>query len=693
MPEKQQPKQPRSSRRPEPGPPPSGPHHIADEPVADADALGATVQSPMTETGSGRGANPQGMGPEEGWRSSDAAGIPAANRCAMSVPIEDYGIIGTAYTAALVSRGGSIDWLCLPRFDSESVFGALLGTPEHGRWLLAPEDPLARSSRRYRGETGILETRFETAEGCVTIIDFMPIVDGEDQVDLIRLVRGDQGRVRMRTEIILRFDYGRAIPWVRQHLGGPAAVAGPNAIQFVTPVPLKGTPELTTVGEFTVSAGDCVPFTMSWYPSHHKAFRRRDPQDTLLATENWWHDWSSHCSMKGPWREAIIRSLITLKMLTYEPTGGIVAAATTSLPEWIGSVRNWDYRLCWIRDATLTLYALLSSGYRSEARAWREWLLRAAAGRPSDMQIMYGLAGERRLTEYEIPWLPGYADSRPVRIGNAAHQQLQIDVYGELMDAFYAGHRYGLEGSPFAWELQKQLLLYLEEIWQGPDQGIWEVRGSPRHFTFSKIMAWVAFDRGIKSIEQHGLEGPLEHWQEVRATICAQILEQGYDPERNTFVQYYGARDLDAALLLIPQLGFLPPEDPRVRGTVEAVERELMRDGFVCRYPSQPDTDGLPAGEGVFLACSFWLANSLALIGRRDDAIALFERLLAVRNDLGLLSEEYDPAAKRLLGNFPQAFSHTAIINTAAHLAEIETASVDRGTASGVEPAQKPAAD
>ncbi len=389
----------------------------------------------------------------------------------MSVPIEDYGIIGNTRTAALVSRGGSIDWLCLPRFDSEAVFAALLGTPEHGRWLIAPQDPDAGSSRRYRGESGILETRFETAEGAATVIDFMPLAASDDQIDLIRLVRGDQGCVRMRTEIILRFDYGRGIPWVRQHLGGPKAVAGPNAIQFITPVALKGTPELTTLGEFTVSAGETVPFTMSWYPSHHSGYRSREPEEALLAVENGWRDWSSRCALKGPWREAIVRSLITLKMLTYHPTGGIVAAATTSLPEWIGGVRNWDYRICWIRDATLTLYALLSAGYRAEARAWREWLLRAAAGHPSEMQIMYGLAGERRLTEYEIPWLPGYADSRPVRIGNAAFEQLQLDVYGELMDALYAAQRYGLESNPFAWELQKKLLEYLETIWEAAGPG------------------------------------------------------------------------------------------------------------------------------------------------------------------------------------------------------------------------------
>ena len=605
----------------------------------------------------------------------------AGERRVPSAPIEDYGIIGNAYTAALVSKGGSIDWLCLPRFDAEAVFAALLGEPRHGRWLIAPAEPSGQSSRSYRGDTGILETRFETAEGAVTVIDFMPLTESETQVDLIRLVRGDTGRVRMCTEIIMRFDYGRGIPWVRQRLGGPRAVAGPNAVQFVTPVALSGTAEMTTVGEFTVNAGETVPFTMSWYPSHQRSFRYRDPEEALLATENRWYDWSSHCSLQGPWRGAIMRSLITLKMLTYYPTGGIVAAATTSLPEQAGGVRNWDYRICWIRDATLTLYALLSSGYRGEARAWREWLLRAAAGHPSEMQIMYGLAGERRLTEFEIPWLPGYCGSRPVRIGNAAAEQLQLDVYGELMDAFFAAHRYGLEASPFAWDLQKQLLQYLAKIWHRPDHGIWEVRGRPRHFTFSKIMAWVAFDRAIKSIEQYGFEGPRTEWEKERQKIAAQILDHAYDRERNTFVQYYGARDLDAALLLIPQLGFLPPEDPRVRGTINAIERELVRDGLVCRYRTRETTDGLPPGEGVFLACSFWLANSLALIGRRDDAIQLFERLLALRNDLGLLSEEYDPRAGRLLGNFPQAFSHTAIINTAAHLGEAETASAARGDA------------
>ena len=598
----------------------------------------------------------------------------------MSARIEDYGIIGNAYTAALVSRAGSIDWLCLPRFDSESVFAALLGEPEHGRWLITAADPEVRLSRRYRGETGILETRFETAEGSAKLIDFMALSEeGEDQVDLIRLVCGEKGSVRMKTEIVLRFDYGRGIPWVQQHFGGLKAVAGPNAVQLITPVDLQGTPNLTTVGEFTVQAGETVPFTLSWYPSHHRAFRYRDPYETLLGTETQWHDWAGHCNLQGPWREAIIRSLITLRMLTYLPTGGIVAAATTSLPEWIGSVRNWDYRFCWLRDATFTLYALLTAGYRGEARAWREWLLRAIAGHPAEMQIMYGLAGERRLTEYEVPWLPGYENSRPVRIGNAAVEQLQLDVYGEVMDALHAGNRFGLEASPFAWGMQVKLLEYLEKIWERPDQGMWEIRGDPRHFTFSKIMCWVAFDRAIKSVEQYGFSGPRQHWEKIRDKICAQILDHAYDSERNTFVQYYGARDLDAALLLVPQLGFLPPKDPRVVGTIEAIQRELVHDGLVCRYPSRPGADGLPPGEGVFLACSFWLANSLSLIGRRDEACALFEQLLALRNDLGLMSEEYDPVAKRMLGNFPQAFSHTAIINTAAHLSELDKAAVKRG--------------
>ncbi len=597
----------------------------------------------------------------------------------MSSAIEDYGIIGNSHTAALVGRDGSIDWLCLPRFDREAVFAALLGDARNGRWLIGPVERSGRSTRSYRGETGILETRIETDSGSATIIDFMPLPESDGQIDVIRLVRGDRGQVRMHTELVMRFDYGRSIPWVRQRFGGLNAISGPNALQFTSPVPLQGTPDLTTTGEFTVTAGEVVPFTMSWYPSHRRSFACRDPLDALHLTENWWHDWSAHCVLGGRWRSAIIRSLITLKMLTYEPTGGIVAAPTTSLPERIGGVRNWDYRYCWLRDATLTLYALMTAGYRNEARAWREWLLRSAAGHPAELQIMYGIAGERRLTELELDWLPGYGGSVPVRIGNAAYRQLQIDVFGELMDTLFACNRFGLEASDDAWNLQTALLNFLEEVWEKPDHGLWESRGEPRHFTFSKIMAWVAFDRAIKSIDQYGCKGPRERWDRLRTRICQEIIANGYDGARNSFVQYYGGRHLDASLLLIPQLGFLPAADPRVVGTVEAIERELVVDGLVMRYPTHSGTDGLPAGEGAFIVCSFWLANSLALIGRRDDAVALFERLLGMRNDLGLLAEEYDPVTKRFLGNFPQAFSHVGIVNTAAHLAELEAASADRG--------------
>jgi GH15 family glucan-1,4-alpha-glucosidase len=606
----------------------------------------------------------------------------------MSLRIEDYGIVGNAHTAALVGRDGSIDWLCVPRFDSEAVFAALLGDEKNGCWRMAPAGEPGKTSRCYRGETGILETRFETAGGTVTVVDLMPMPETEGQVDLIRLVRGDSGRVKMRTEIILRFDYGRSIPWVRRRFDGLLAVAGANAVQITTPVALGGTEELTTVGEFEVAEGDVVPFTMSWYPSHRKSCGMVDPFEATQAAETAWRDWASHCAIGGRWREPIIRSLITLKMLTYYPTGGILAAATTSLPERLGGVRNWDYRFCWIRDATFTLYALLTAGYRSEARAWREWLLRAAAGHPSELQVLYGITGRRRLTEIELDWLPGYEGSKPVRIGNAAHEQLQIDVFGELMDALYACSRFGLEPSGYTWDLQRELLNYLETIWDQPDRGIWEVRGEPQHFTFSKIMAWVAFDRAVKMIDQYGCDGPRERWDELRQRICRQVLEQGFDRERNTFVRAYGVRDLDAALVLIPQLGFLPPDDARVVGTIEAIERELVRGGLVYRYASDIAADGLPEGEGAFLVCSFWHANSLALIGRRADAEALFERLLALRNDLGLLAEEYDPRSKRFLGNFPQAFSHIGIVNTAAFLSDLEHAAANRGsdTAAGDSP-------
>jgi GH15 family glucan-1,4-alpha-glucosidase len=597
----------------------------------------------------------------------------------MNSAIDDYGIIGNSHTAALVGRDGSIDWLCLPRFDSEAVFAALLGGPRNGRWWIGPTEPTRKSTRSYRGETGILETRIVTDGGSATVIDFMPLPEFDGQIDLIRLVRGDRGQVRLGTELVLRFDYGRSIPWVRRRFGGLNAVSGPNAVQFSSPLSLRGTPDLTTIAEFTIGTGEVIPFTMSWYPSHRTSFSYRDPFDALHLTENWWHDWSAHCLLGGRWRDAIIRSLITLKMLTYEPTGGIVAAPTASLPELMGGSRNWDYRYCWLRDATLALYALLTAGYRNEARAWREWLLRSAAGHPAELQSLYGIAGERRLTVLELDWLPGYGGSAPVRIGNAAYQQLQIDVFGELMDTLFACNRFGLEASIDAWNLQTELLYFLEEVWRKPDHGLWESRGVPRHFTFSKIMAWVAFDRAVKSIDQYGYKGPRERWGHSRTRIRREILTKGYDRARNSFVQYYGSRDLDASLLLIPQLGFLPAADPRVVATVAAIERELVVDGLVMRYRTDSGTDGLPAGEGAFILCSFWLANSLALIGRRDDAVTLFERLLGLRNDLGLLAEEYDPAAGRFLGNFPQAFSHIGIVNTAAHLAELEAASADRG--------------
>src|SRR5579884_111346 len=594
----------------------------------------------------------------------------------MPARIEDYALLGDCYTAALVSRDGSIDWLCLPRFDSGACFAALLGTPEHGRWLLTPADPVRAVRRRYRGNSLVLETDYDTDEGSVTVVDCLPV--GYNIPDLVRVVEGKRGRVRMRTELVIRFDYGSIVPWVQRVDGGLSATAGPDRLLLFSNVPLHGV-GYTSVADFTVSAGQREAFTLLYHQSHEPPPPPTDPDWAVQATTAWWERWAAACSIQGKWREPIVRSLVTLKMLTYYPTGGIVAAATTSLPEWIGGVRNWDYRMCWIRDATLTLYALLAAGYRNEARAWREWLLRAAAGHPSELQIMYGIGGERRLTEFELSWLPGYCESRPVRIGNAAHEQLQIDVYGELMDTLHACNRYGLETRPYVWEFQKELLKFLEKIWQEPDHGLWEIRGEARPFTLSRIMCWVAFDRAIKSIERYGYDGPREHWQELRDGIAAQVCEKGYDAKRNTFVQYYGASDLDASLLLIPQLGFLPPDDRRVIGTIEAIERELVVEGLVMRYSTKKGVDGLPGGEGAFLACSFWLANSLNLIGRHDDAVRLFERLLGLRNDLGLLSEEYDPRAKRFLGNFPQAFSHVGIINTALHLAQVDESAAARG--------------
>jgi len=579
--------------------------------------------------------------------------------------IEDYALIGDCQTAALVGCNGSIDWLCFPRFDSGACFAALLGNEEHGRWLLTPASKIHRTERRYREGTLIIETDYETDDGAVTVVDCMPPRSHEP--DLVRLVVGSRGQVRVQMQLIIRFDYGSIVPWVRRTEAGLRAVAGPDTVDLATGVPLRGE-NFRTEAEFTVSEGQRVPFVLSWHPSHEPAPAAIDAEETISQTERWWKEWSSHCTYDGLWKEAVLRSLITLKALTYAPTGGIVAAPTTSLPEQIGGVRNWDYRYCWVRDATFTLYALMQAGYTDEACAWREWLIRAVAGKPSQLNIMYGLAGERRLTEIELSWLPGYENSAPVRIGNAAWEQFQLDVYGELMDSMHLARRAGLDPNENAWRVQRALMEFIESSWSEPDEGIWEVRGPRRHFTHSKVMAWVAVDRMVKAVERFGLEGPVERWRALRATIQQEILRKGFDPERNTFVQYYGGKELDASLLMIPMVGFLPASDARVRGTVEAIERDLMREGFVMRYPTQQEIDGLPPGEGAFLACTFWLADNFSLLGRHEDARNLFERLLQLRNDVGLLSEEYDPGRGRLVGNFPQAFSHISLVNTACNL-------------------------
>jgi GH15 family glucan-1,4-alpha-glucosidase len=580
--------------------------------------------------------------------------------------IEDYALIGDCETAALVGKDGSIDWLCLPRFDSGACFAALLGTPEHGRWLLAPAGEVRAVRRCYRHNTLVLETRFETDEGAVTLIDCMPVRSGPPI--LVRVLRGERGRVPMRMELVIRFDYGSIIPWVRRTPEGDVrAVAGPDALHLRGAVELRGK-NLTTVAEFAVAEGEQVPFTLTWFPSHVKPSDDVEALEAVRQTQGWWELWTGCCPKEGPWGEVVVRSLITLKALTYAPTGGIVAAPTTSLPEQLGGVRNWDYRYCWLRDATFTLFALLEAGRMDEARAWRDWLLRAVAGNPSATQIMYGLAGERRLTELELPWLPGYQGARPVRIGNAASDQFQLDVYGEVIDAMYHARVHGLESHPVTWPLMKVLMEFLESAWSRPDEGIWEVRGPHRHFTHSKVMAWVAFDRAVKSVERLGRDGPVEHWRQVRDAIHAQVCREGFDTDLGAFVQFYGARHLDASLLMIPLVGFLPASDPRVRGTADAIQRRLMKDGFVLRYTNKEDVDGLPPGEGAFLACTFWLCDNLALMGRTDEARAIFDRLLGLCNDIGLLSEEFDPPARRLVGNFPQAFSHVGLINSAANL-------------------------
>ncbi|HYD08383.1 MAG TPA: glycoside hydrolase family 15 protein [Reyranella sp.] len=597
--------------------------------------------------------------------------------------MESYGMIGDCKTAALVGSDGSIDWLCWPRFDSDALFAKLLGGQSNGFWLIAPHDDVKAVKRCYRRDTLILETTFETGTGKATVIDFM-LPHGESS-DLVRIVRGDEGEVAMCMELVLRFAYGTTTPWVtRMKDGAVRAIAGPDMVVLRSPANVRGE-NFKTVSQFLMTKGRTVPFTLSYCPSHLEAPAPIDCAEALEACETFWRDWAGKAKCDGSHGEAIKRSLITLKALTYVPSGGIVAAPTTSLPERIGSERNWDYRYCWLRDATLTLLALMNAGVYDEAAAWRDWLQRAVAGSPSEMQIMYGLMGERRLTEWIADWLPGYAGSRPVRIGNAAHHQLQIDVYGELMDAFEQGRKGGLAANEAAWALQRALVEHVATVWNQPDFGIWETRGPPQHFVHSKMMAWVAVDRAVRGAEQHKLPGPVDRWRALRDTIHADVLKNGYDARRNTFTAAYGSDHLDASLLLMAQTGFLPCEDRRFIGTVEAIERELLVDGFVMRYNTHVTDDGLRPGEGAFLACSFWLADAYISIGRTGDAEKLFERLLTIRNDLGLLAEEYDPRARRHLGNFPQAFSHVALINTAFNLTRAEKPQQQRADSQGVE--------
>jgi GH15 family glucan-1,4-alpha-glucosidase len=584
----------------------------------------------------------------------------------MAARIEDYALIGDCETAALIGRDGSLDWLCWPRFDSPACFAALLGGPEHGRWKIAPLAHEVTTSRAYRADTLILETRFETADGTALLIDFMPLRGSNS--DVIRRVTGLHGRVLMRNELTIRTDYGRTVPWVtRMESGCLRAIAGPHMLVLQTDAALHGE-AMSTVGDFVVGAGETVDFTLTYGASHLPIPPPIDPDKALSDTEAFWREWANRCSINGQWREPAVRSLITLKALTYRPTGGIVAAATTSLPEFIGGERNWDYRFCWLRDTTFTLLALMGGGYYEEARAWRDWLVRTAAGSPAQLQIMYGLAGERDLTERSLPWLPGYEGSRPVRVGNAAADQLQLDVYGEVADALHTARKGSLAPDDAAWHLELALTEHLEKIWNQPDEGIWEVRGQRRCFTHSKIMAWVAFDRAVKAIEDFGMDGPVERWRTLRDRIHHEVCSRAFNTELNSFVQVYDGWELDASLLLMPLVGFLAPGDPRMLGTVAAIQRRLSVDGLLLRYDTHTSDDGLPPGEGVFIACSFWLADNLVLQGRYDEADALFERLLALRNDVGLLGEEYDPRHNRFLGNFPQAFSHVALVNTALNL-------------------------
>jgi GH15 family glucan-1,4-alpha-glucosidase len=604
-------------------------------------------------------------------------------------------MIGNSMSAALIGRDGSIDWLCLPRFDSPSCFTSLLGTPEQGRWKIAPSSQGFVTRRRYRPGTLILETEFETPDGSVArVLDLM--VPGSRVPILIRLIEGVKGEVSFDVELVIRFDYGSLVPWVRRHYDGEppgiVAIGGPDTIRIHTPVPLKGR-DFKTCGRFDVKKGQSIPFTLGWHPSHEAPSPEvqavaRDPEKAIRQATKWWQEWSSRSSFQTPWSEPVERSLITLKALIHGETGGIVAAPTTSLPERVGGVRNWDYRQCWLRDASFTLRALTNAGYHEEAHAWREWLLRAVAGKPDDLRIMYGLSGERRLTELELPWLPGYENSKPVRVGNGAYKQLQLDVFGEVMGAFHFSHTgplfkskhkraaIGTHVSPdddfHDWRVHRKLVEYLEAVWDKPDNGIWEIRGERKHFTHSKMMAWVAFNRGARAIDELGLDGPGERWRKTAARLHEQICTEGFSREKNSFVQHYGCEELDASVLMMPLVGFLDATDPKMVGTVKAIQRELNVDGFIQRYRTEDresaNVDGLPPGEGVFLACSFWMADCLNLQGDRDGALKIFERLLSVRNDVGLLAEEYDPRGKRLLGNFPQAFSHVALINSAIRL-------------------------
>jgi GH15 family glucan-1,4-alpha-glucosidase len=589
----------------------------------------------------------------------------------MGLPIEDYGLIGDLHTAALVGSDGSIDWLCLPHFDSEACFARLLGTADNGFWKIAPAGPdgtVTASRRRYRDGTLVLETELDTADGTIRITDCMPIREQYPQI--VRVVEGVKGLVPIRMELVVRFDYGQTIPWVTRHEHQWVGTAGPNAVSLWTRAPVHGE-DLATVSEFSLREGEQLGFSLTWFPSHDTPPRPVDAAYAVAVTEEWWKTWAVACTYQGDYHEAVLRSLITLKALTYEPTGGIVAAPTTSLPEALGGERNWDYRYCWLRDATLTLESLMRGGYHAEALAWRDWLLRATAGDVSKLQIMYGAAGERRLDEWEVDWLSGYESSTPVRIGNAASGQYQLDVYGEVMSALYSAARSDGVHSRAIWDLQTKLIEFLETGWKEPDDGIWEVRGPRRHFTHSKVMAWVAVDRAVKTMQAWPeLEGPLGKWRALRTAIHDEICEKGYDTEKGAFTQYYGSKSLDASVLMIPLVGFLPAADERVVSTVEAIERELLVDGFVLRYQTAEDgaIDGLTGREGAFLACSFWFATCLHMIGRVDDAKAMFERLLALRNELGLLAEEYDQVAGRLVGNFPQAFSHVSLVNTACRL-------------------------